>query len=181
METSETRAKIYEVLSECFKEPVAEFAADVQSGRIQEFLADAFQRFGIEDSSSRPCRAGCRNVRKPDRWDWETLVHPFRHLVPVQSVYGPTGCLMGGAGREMAALYKEAGVTPPSEYAAMPDRLCLLLEFMSMLCREGTSEVQREFLERHLLWVEKLKEDSIQHDGSPVLSCSYRDSGRSCS
>lgn len=169
MEPSEIRAQTYEVLSECFKEPTPEFAGDVREGRLREFLVEAFRRMNIEHNPDGLL------LGEADMGAFETLSDeyyhlfddPFRHLAPVESAYGPTGCFMGEAARQMLALYERVGVRPPSEFAAMPDHLCLMLELMALLVRKGRPEMQSELLSRHFGWLEKLKEDSLKRHNSP--------------
>ncbi len=180
------RAEIYATLSECFKEPHLAFAADVSSGRLRQHLAQAFAALGLElDVAGLWIEGTAEAVFDRLKREFTRLFeNPFGALVAVESVYKPwggeeagassdtpgDGLLMGQPAVEMLALYRKAGLTIPPEFRSMPDHLCLELEFMGLLCQQGTPSVQAEFLERHLDWIGDLREAAPGSERSPFYA-----------
>ncbi|MCX7779679.1 MAG: molecular chaperone TorD family protein [Negativicutes bacterium] len=174
MSDAALRAEIYSLLSEAFKEPSREFAAEQQA--ISNFLQEAFAQLGCEISEALyrdwPLLAG----------DYTLLTAAYRQafifpvetrVVPVESVYrrwtqDPTaevpfasekGLLMSDHALHMETLYYAYGLTFPSEYRGMPDHICLELEFAAMLL-EKTPERFALFLTEHLNWLPDLVQDA---------------------
>lgn len=169
-----TRSETYQILSECYKEPSPEFAADVAEGVLYEELSGCLARLGIIVSSLENLKLQGRpeEVLRALREQYYPLfVGPFPPFVlPVESVYkewareGATplvssavrGMLMGDPAVDMLRRYQAAGVEIPAQFKDMPDHLALLLEYMVLLCESGAPEDQGRFVRDHLDWIPEL-------------------------
>ncbi len=168
------RAEIYRILSECYKEPCIEFAEDVARGGLFQELSRYFSQLGITLPLEGLRISGERGeILQALKGQYYSLfVGPFPPFaLPVESVYkewaregetpliasGVRGMLMGNPAVDMLRRYKSLGIEIPSQFKDMPDHLVLLLEYMAILCGDGTDEEQRRFLQNHLDWLLELK------------------------
>ncbi|WP_417144813.1 molecular chaperone TorD family protein [Raoultibacter massiliensis] len=86
--------------------------------------------------------------------------------LPVESLYkqwsaqkggdlaASKGLYLGDSAQHMAALYKSLEIEVPDEFAAMPDHLSLLLEFMVLLLEQGNDEAARQLAADHFDWLD---------------------------
>lgn len=167
-------AEIYAQLSEFFKEPTEEFADDVASGRLLNFLSEVFSQFG-RDKSILASLSVSGDVYTTLKNEYRRLfLGPLQpYIVPVESVYkkwsndpeckltiaAEKGYLMGDPAIDMIKRYQDHGIVIPDKYSSMPDHIALELEYMSFLCRNADVEKQREFGSIHLDWVDELLEE----------------------
>lgn len=167
-------AEIYAQLSEFFKEPTEEFADDVASGRLLNFLSEVFSQFG-RDKSILASLSVSDDVYTTLKNEYRRLfLGPLQpYIVPVESVYkkwsndpeckltiaAEKGYLMGDPAIDMIKRYQDHGIVIPDKYSSMPDHIALELEYMSFLCRNADVEKQREFGSIHLDWVDELLEE----------------------
>ncbi len=168
------RAEIYRILSECYKEPCIEFAEGVAQGDLFQELSRYFSQLGITLPLEGLRISGERGeVLQALKGQYYSLfVGPFPPFaLPVESVYkewaqegetpliasGVRGMLMGNPAIDMLKRYRMLGIEIPPEFKDMPDHLALLLEYMALLCENGTDEEQRRFLQDHLNWIPELK------------------------
>ncbi|NPD31373.1 molecular chaperone TorD family protein [Eggerthellaceae bacterium zg-1084] len=98
--------------------------------------------------------------------------------LPVESFYKSFGARRSGfaataghyrsdAARHLELLYTSAGIGPlPREFAAMPDHLSLICEFVSLLLEAGNTEAARQVAYDHLDWMEAYDErlNSVRAD-----------------
>jgi TorA maturation chaperone TorD len=169
-----SRAEIYQILSECYKEPSIEFAADVAIGDLYHELSRRLARLGVTLSLEGLKVAGepieILQVLK-DQY-YPLFIGPFPPFaLPVESVYkewaregetsliapGVRGMLMGDPAIDMLRRYRTCGIEIPEQFKDMPDHLALLLEYMALLCEAGTDDEQRRFVQDHLAWMPELK------------------------
>lgn len=175
-------AQTYAQLSEFFKEPSADFADDVASGRLARFFHEQLRLLGLDPA---PCSglAMEADVGARLRHEYRRLFHgPLPpYVVPVESAYktwtDDPGCqlplarrkgfLMGDAAVDMNRRYRQDGICIPDEFSSMPDHISLELEYMSLLSQRGDHDVCREFLTRHLDWLADLaaEVDAMGHGG----------------
>lgn len=170
----ESRAEIYRILSECYKEPAIEFATDVSRGRLYQELSDHFTRLGIACVvAGLKMTGGSEEILEALKEQYYPLfIGPFPPFVhPVESVHkawareeatpliapGVKGMLMGDPAIDMLRRYKASGIEIPKEFKDMPDHLALLLEYMALLCENGAEEDQRRFIQDHLDWLPELR------------------------
>ena len=162
---------LYAQLSEFFKEPSAGFIADVASGRLAGFFDEQLRLLELDPA---PCAGLAPGADVGAR-----LGNEYRRLfrgplppyvVPVESVYkkwaGDPGCdlplarqkgfLMGDPAVDMLRRYRDEGIAIPDELSSMPDHVALELEYLSFLCLRGDADACREFLTRHLDWLDDL-------------------------
>ena len=66
----------------------------------------------------------------------------------------------------MKTLYGSFGITIPPEYQAMPDHLCLELEFAAFLLEQQQDERYTLFIREHLNWLDELAE-AAEKQGIP--------------
>lgn len=167
------RAETYEVLSECYKPPSEEFARDVEKGGLYEFFSNAFRELelNIDLSGLLIGKEAFPVLKKEYSALFLGPLPPY--VVPVESIYkkwsGETECrltiatvegyIMGDPAVDMLRKYRQAGIETPLEYAAAPDHISLELEYMALLCKLASSELQRDFLMQHLDWVEELRSE----------------------
>jgi len=77
------------------------------------------------------------------------------------------GLLGGDSALHMAAIFRHSGVEVPPRFAACPDHLVLELEFLSALYAEATDHEVRQFIQDHLDWIPRLKEEMIRFRPHP--------------
>lgn len=167
-ETSQIQEELYLTFSEFFKDPTLPLFEEIKSGAVDLWLEEILREGGypafplsLKDSfgtfeEMEDAYARCFSGREK----------PF--APPVESVYkewtkDPSsnveisrmkGYLMGDAALHMKYLFQSAGIEVPVRYAEMPDHLSLLLEFLSLLLKEGNAGLYRSFMEDHLDWLE---------------------------
>jgi TorA maturation chaperone TorD len=172
-------------LSEFFKEPTAEFVADVESGRLRSFFEDVFAALEI-DAAALEGLSVKGDVYAKLKEDYRKLfIGPLPpYILPVESVYkrwsndpdcklsiaAEKGYLMGDPAMDMIKRYQADGVVIPDKYSSMPDHVALELEYMAYLCRNGNVERQRAFYATHLCWMDDLAKDIKKSDISRFYS-----------
>lgn len=168
------RAEIYQILSECYKEPSIEFAMDVAQGNLYQELSRHLTRLGIalslEDLKIPGDAEEVLQVLK-DQY-YPLFMGPFPPFaLPVESAYKEwarsgespliapdvKGMLMGDPAVDMLRRYEASGIEIPKEFKEMPDHLALLLEYMALLCEAGTEEERERFVRDHLNWLPGLR------------------------
>jgi TorA maturation chaperone TorD len=77
------------------------------------------------------------------------------------------GLLGGDSALHMAAIFRHSGVEVPRRFAACPDHLVLEMEFLSALYGEATDHEVRQFIQDHLDWIPRLKEEMIRFQPHP--------------
>lgn len=87
-------------------------------------------------------------------------------VIPVESFYGKWSAEKGGefcgsrhlylgdSAHYVAAVCKQAGITIPEEFQAMPDHLSVQLETISILLEAGNEEGARNFVSGRFGWIE---------------------------
>ena len=173
------RSEIYRLLSEAYKEPTAQFVTEQPD--IIRFLGQAFA--GLE--YDLPCLLY-------ENWpallpDLSAAVAAYRRsflfpvqsrIVPVESIYrrwthdataeipfaGEKGLLMSDHALHMKTLYDGYGITVPAGYRAMPDHVCLELEFAAFLLEKEETGRYFLFLKEHLDWLDELAGDAEKQD-----------------
>lgn len=170
----ESRAEIYRILSECYKEPYIEFATDVSEGHLYQELSKHFSGLGIVCAvDGLNVFGGSEEVLEALKEQYYPLfIGPFPPFVqPVESVHktwareettplistGVKGMLMGDPAIDMLRRYEALGIEIPKAFKDTPDHLALLLEYMALLCEHGTDGEQRRFLRDHLDWMPELR------------------------
>lgn len=167
-------ADVFGQLSEFFKEPDAEFADDVASGRLFRFFKRHLHRCSFDDTLLDAL------LLKGDVY--AILGEEYRRLfsgpmppyiVPVESVYkrwtndpecrlpmaSEKGYLMGDPAIDMMKRYQTHGIVIPGKYSSMPDHIALELEYASFLCVNDSAGKQKEFIDSHLDWIADLAAD----------------------
>lgn len=122
-------------------------------------------------SATAPARACCADL-VADSADWESVepldpewtgdpaaTLPFSHL---------TAYLLGDAATHVCRLGETLGLTFPDDMPGRPDRFCLELELMSMLCLYAPKRAQSQFLRDRLSWIPDLHRAMLASDVSPA-------------
>ncbi len=83
---------------------------------------------------------------------------PNGRLMPYESLYnyplGDRPRLWGRAAEEVQSFYISAGIVMDEEISLIPDHISAEMLFMSYLVENGISELQKKFLEEHLVkWI----------------------------
>lgn len=179
MDPLEYRAGVYRSLSEALKQPTAEFIAELPE--LVVFLKEAYEQlaYDISPAGYEGWVEQAGGLEDLTRSHYECFFYPGENrIVPVESVYRQwtfdntaevpfaqeKGYLMSDAALHMKAIYREFGLSIPREYDAMPDHLCLELEFAAFLLEQDDPEWYRVFLAEHLDWVDELAEDAAKKD-----------------
>jgi len=125
------RAEAYQILSQFFLGPPDEEALDAIR---QDFSLDS--RETLDEITE----------------DYEAvLASPQGRLQPIESLFSPT---VGTVQEKVEDFYTGAGLTIDDSYAVVPDHLSLELLFMSYLIENRKGELEKKFLEQHLMnWV----------------------------
>lgn len=168
------RSGIYQILSECYKEPCIEFARDVARGVLHLELSGHMAGLGIAIPLDGLKISGSESevLQILKSQYYPLFVGPFPPFaLPVESVYkewaheeetpligpGIKGMLMGNPAIDILRRYKSLGIQIPELFKDMPDHLALLLEYMALLCENTTEEEQRRFLQDHLDWIPEFR------------------------
>ena len=175
MKHQSLRREIYLLLSEAFKQPTAEYIAE--QPEVVVFLRQAFAALDYALPS-------ILYENWPElAFDLPTATAAYRQsflfpvqsrIVPVESVYrrwtadssaevpfaAEKGLLMSDHALHMKTLYDSFGITIPPEYRAMPDHICLELEFAALLLENQENEKYCLFIKEHLDWLGELEEDA---------------------
>lgn len=184
-------ADIFAQLSEFFKEPTAEFAVDVESGRLRSFFEEVFAMLGLDSSVLEGLSVGgdaFANVADEYRKLFVGPLPPY--IVPVESVYkkwttdpdctlpiaGQKGYLMGDPAIDMIKRYRADGIVIPDYYSSMPDHIALELEFMAFLhgSADAGSEAAMKFSAEHLDWIDELAFEMEQLNGRGFYTTAAR-------
>lgn len=172
---------IYAQLSEFFKEPSADFAEDVASGRLARFFEERCISLALDPASCRgltPAGDVATGLAGEYRRIFRGPLPPY--VIPVESVFKKwasapdchlpiaqeKGLLMGDSAMDMLRRYREEGIAVPDEFSSMPDHVALELEYLSMLSLCGDEDACREFLAQHMDWIDDLVAE-IESMGSP--------------
>lgn len=180
---AESRAQCYFALSEGFKEPTPEFAADVCAGRLAGVLGSAFRELGLHLDLS-----GLRPEGETEEV-WTTLkrsyyplfVVPPDFVMPVESVFkewgGENGFLagaqdmfMGPPAVDMRRRYRARGLVldVPRALKDFPDHLALLLEYGGLLCEAEDGAELQDFVREHFDdWIETFHDQVLERTRSP--------------
>ncbi|MDP2794767.1 MAG: molecular chaperone TorD family protein [Sulfurisoma sp.] len=165
---------IYAQLSEFFKEPSADFAEDVASGRLAGFFDERLRLLGLDPAPSRGLAASGDVRAQLDSEYRRLFLGPLPpYIVPVESVYkkwsNDPGChlpmaqekglLMGDPAVDMMRRYQAEGIEIPEALGSMPDHAALLFEYMSHLSLGGDEQACKEFMAKHLDWLDDLARD----------------------
>ncbi|MDP2825465.1 MAG: molecular chaperone TorD family protein [Sulfuritalea sp.] len=165
---------IYAQLSEFFKEPSADFAEDVASGRLARFFEERCISLALDPASCKglaPAGDVAASLAGEYRRLFRGPLPPY--IIPVESVYKKwasdpdchlpiaqeKGLLMGDSAVDMLRRYREEGIALPDEFSSMPDHVALELEYLSLLSLRGDEDAGREFLARHMDWLDDLVRD----------------------
>ncbi|MCL5976913.1 MAG: molecular chaperone TorD family protein [Nitrospirae bacterium] len=86
------------------------------------------------------------------------FLSPGGHLLPYESFYnyplGEKPGLWGKATEEVQLFYSSAGIMMDEDISLIPDHISAEMLFMSYLIENGISELQKKFLEEHLVkWI----------------------------
>ena len=164
-------SEIYAQLSEFFKEPTADFAEDVASGRLARFFEEHCISLALDPASCKglaPAGDVVASLASEYRRLFRGPLPPY--VIPVESVYKKwasdadchlplaqeKGFLMGDPAVDMLRRYREDGIALPDEFSSMPDHVALELEYLSMLSLRGEEDACREFLTSHMDWLDDL-------------------------
>ena len=175
MKHNALRREIYLSLSEAYKQPTTEFIAE--QADLVVFLRQAFKNLAYDLPSTL-------YENWPElAFDLPTATAAYRRsflfpvqsrIVPVESVYrrwtcdtsaevpfaGEKGLLMSDHALHMKTLYDSFGIVTPPEYRAMPDHICLELEFAAFLLEKQEEEKYHLFIKEHLDWLDEFAEDA---------------------
>lgn len=171
MNNTGLRAEVYLLLSEALKKPVVEFVNEQKD--IVHFLTNAFSELGYKIPPDLYCQwpSLADTLAVLTAAYQQSFTYPVHsRVVPVESIYrrwtqdttaelplaGEKGHLMSDYALHMNTLYNAFGLAIPGEYQAMPDHLCLELEFASYLLLHEPPDRYRNFLTEHLNWVDEL-------------------------
>ena len=179
MEHDTLRSEVYLLLSEAYKEPSAQFVAEQSD--IVKFLSGAFAELEYD----LPCLlyenwpALAPDISSAVAAHRRSFLFPVQsRIVPVESVYrrwtcdataevpfaGEKGLLMSDHALHMNTLYASYGITIPPGYRAMPDHICLELEFAAFLLEKKETGRYFLFLKEHLDWLDELATDAEKQD-----------------
>jgi TorA maturation chaperone TorD len=166
-------ADIFAQLSEFFKEPTPEFAADVESGRLRAFFEEAFAMLRLDSSVLGGLSvSGDAYAKIADEYR-KLFMGPLPpYIVPVESVYKKwtsdpdcrlpiaekKGYLMGDPAMDMFKRFQAHGIVIPDYFSSMPDHIGLELEYMAFLygSADTGTEITMNFLTEHLDWIGEL-------------------------
>ena len=180
---------IYAQLSEFFKEPSAEFAEDVASGRLARFFEECCISLSLGSASCKglaPAGDVAASLAGEYRRLFRGPLPPY--VIPVESVYkkwaSDPDCnlpiaqeknlLMGDSAVDMLWCYREEGIALPDEFSSMPDHVALELEYLSMLSLRGEEDACRKFLTRHMDWLDDLVGEIEAADAGEFYSSGAR-------
>lgn len=180
---------IYAQLSEFFKEPSVDFTEDVASGRLARYFEERCISLALDPSSCKglaPAGDVAASLAGEYRRLFRGPLPPY--IIPVESVYKKwasdpdchlplaqeKGFLMGDPAVDMLRRYQEEGIALPDEFASMPDHVALELEYLSMLFLRGDEAASREFLVRHMDWLDDLVREIDAAGEGGVYSCGAR-------
>jgi TorA maturation chaperone TorD len=169
------RRDLYSALSELLKEPSAEMIDELPD--LIAFLEEAFSALGCPVPATlfqgwpalSPDLAVLRKA-----YSQSFCYPPKDRVCLLESAYRPwttdqsaglpgahdRGYLFSDAAVHMQTLYGIYGLTPPEDFHAAPDHLCLQLEFAAHLLALGQEDRLQTFLAEHLDWVQELAEDA---------------------
>ncbi len=125
------RADAYKTLADIFFEPV--------SGESLETMREDFE---LESREAAEDILADFNL---------VLAYPGGKVPPLESPFSDAGA---GAIDEVSRFYLEAGLTIDEDFQLMPDHVSLEFLFMSYLIGSRRPELQKKFLEEHIMnWV----------------------------
>jgi len=180
------RAEVYLLLAKALKEPVPEILEQQEMTAV--FLIEAIEALGYAGRGiiSRPWPFWPGDISGLRAAFHESFLYPVEtRVVPVESVYRQwvqekpeplsfardtreKEYLLSDAAVHMKALYQIYGRTIPADFAAVPDHLCLELEFAAFLSRAETPARLRSYLREHLDWTRDLSADA-ERVGLPLF------------
>jgi len=125
------KAEAYRVLSQFFLQPPDE-----------EALAAIRQDFSLD--SQEPIDVITEEFNK-------LFFYPQGRLVPLESLFTPAG---GVGYTDIASVYASTDLAIDDAYDVAPDHISVEFLFMSYLIGNGKAEMEKKFLEQHLMnWV----------------------------
>lgn len=182
-------SEIYAQLSEFFKEPTADFAEDVASGRLAKFFEGRCRSLALDPSSCNglaPDGDVAAKIGSEYRRLFRGPLPPY--IVPVESAYKKwtsdpnchlplaqeKGLLMGDSAVDMLRRYRDEGIEVPDDFLSMPDHVALELEYLSLLSLRGDEDASRDFLVRHMDWLDDLVREIETAGEGEFYSCGAR-------
>jgi TorA maturation chaperone TorD len=81
----------------------------------------------------------------------ELFLYPSGRLIPLESLFTPAGAI---SHTNVESTYAGAHLTIDDAYGVAPDHITLEFLFMSYLIERGNTDMEKKFLEQHLMnWV----------------------------
>lgn len=165
--------------AEFYKYPTKEFYEEITSGKLDEFLREAFTIMGERIEPNFQEQVPSLKVLQENYMNcFSGIIQPFAPAV--ESVYkvwtkDPTasvsiakskGYLMGDVALHMKHLLKQYQIGLPEGYENMPDHLTILLEFCAYLQVNTTNLHLTIFINDHLDWLHLFEEELMKSSNS---------------
>ena len=153
-ELSGTRAGIYGLLARGYREPEPGFAGEVSGAKVYEKLKKYFSIVDIDTGGIDKIIDGFKRFEHYNHSDMlgeytEIFLEPSLPFIPAyESIYISEKQVMGNTTIEVQKFYENNGFETSTE---LPDHISNELEFMEFLCKKNNKEIQKKFLDSHLL------------------------------
>jgi len=185
--TPREKAHLCDLMAGWFSPPERGVIDEIRQGDVFSFLANAVKSWGADPAlltglqTSGSPEALCVELQR--EYDRLFSEREEKSVSLVESPYKPwtqdgecrlsfareKGLLRGDSALHMAAIFRDSGVEVPERFDSCPDHLVLELEFLSALYAEATDRQVGQFIQDHLDWLPRLKEEMIRLQPHPFF------------
>lgn len=181
MPLKKIRAHVYEVLSEMMKTPTEQLFVALASASADKELDNYISDLGYSITFSLQTKIASYASHEEMKNDYYYLFDKTTDInasPPVESLYRvwtedksakvpwahEKGYLMADSALHIQNIFKELGLSLPSEHSSTPDHLAIELELMALLVAEQPPDFQTDFIENHFSWLPDLISDIKKRD-----------------
>lgn len=182
------RTNVYEVLSELMKTPTEETFVVLANGSVDKELDKYLSNLKYPIKFSLQTKASSYTSHQEIKNDYYYLFDKTAHIQaspPVESLYRvwtedksakvpwahEKGYLMADSALHIQNIFKELGMSLPTEHSNTPDHLAIELELMAHLVAEQPPDFQTDFIENHFSWLPDLIRDVKKRDERGLYTC----------
>jgi putative dimethyl sulfoxide reductase chaperone len=183
--TNEERDDFCQALAGLFYPPDEDLIGQIHEGNLHSFFGKYVRAMEGEEQASNGflMKGTSETLRRDLKNEYERLFSGLGNgsVSLVESCYKPwtrdpscslpfaseTGLLMGDSAVHLLEIYRKCDLEIDEAFRGCPDHVAMELEFLSCLYRWTTEGEVRRFIEDHLDWIPRLREECRRLEPHP--------------